>query len=434
MYPLIWEWREARKPIPVSVKIIDDRFYVLLSNTYHIHFFNDIFRKATIYCNEDIPGAKVMGHKCNRIVESMVVECPVDLNPARTKFEKLTILTNANGASSNESLNQNNDTYIYPENMLRKMDECERLDMLQESERNVKTAATVAFRGGIKKGQTAQFSSWKSVRRQALEWAEYHHLIGIDHMWIYVNEAWDNGVDLPYRDYITWIPFDLNVYNYDAFTKFPGDTMYMDLFRVVSQTDALWRARREGVDWLLLTDVDEYVRIGPETNDGSSPAIGSFSRFMRNFTDSHKDNIGVVAGIRLRSMFYGRNTQVDRDEDIDLEIDNVWTQPWDQSFSIRFRNKLILDPKIAMGSRLHRMTVSAVAKFDKKTHNGLVDVSQELIRVNHYTKQPHKGVSRRKAQGKGKVQVGKLVKETYLRDNFRDLLLSAVEKNSSLDW
>ena len=217
MYPLIWEWREARKPIPVSVKIIDDRFYVLL-NTEHIYLFNGIFRKATIYCN-DIPGAKVMGHKRKGIVESMVVECPVDLNPARTKFEKLTILSNANGAS-NESLIQNNDTYIYPENMLRKMDECERLDMLQESERNVKTAATAAFRGGIKKGQTAQFSSWKSVRRQALEWAEYHHLIGIDHMWIYVNEAWDNGVDLPYRDYITWIPFDLNVYNYDVFTNF----------------------------------------------------------------------------------------------------------------------------------------------------------------------------------------------------------------------
>ena len=32
------------------------------------------------------------------------------------------------------------------------------------------------------------------------------------------------------------------------------------------------------------------------------------------------------------------------------------------------------------------------------------------------------------------LTVGKLVKETYLRDNFRDLLLSAVEKNSSLDW
>lgn len=251
----------------------------------------------------------------------------------------------------------------------------------------------------------------------------------MDHFWIYVNEDWDNAIDLPQRDYITWIPFNLNIHNYDDknWTRFDGDEPYFDWFRCISQTDALWRARREDIDWLLLTDVDEYVRIGPEKNNNESP-IGSLSRFMQNYTDSwHNDNLSI--GIRLASTFYGRNTKEDKDEDIQLEIDNVWTMPWEKSWKKNYRQKLILDPKIAMGSRLHYASVQSqkIFKFTNQKQNGLNYIPHDEIRVNHY-KQPHKGVSIRTYSAKHKIsKLDKLAKDTYLRDNFHDLVVAAIK-------
>ncbi len=415
MHPLIWEWREARIPIPIGVKIMDGRFYAILLVYHAKHLEGDLRKANQIFCN-DHGGAMVLGHRTVKIYDAIVIECPSALDPEHETFSKLSITTNPS-PKANQTYNG---TYTYTNDVLRKMDECERLDIASfelrrkqdiaspktnPQSRPVKIGASITIRNRIIPWEN-NTAPGKNLRDQALEWAEYHHLIGVDHMWIYINEAWDDGAGLPQRDYITWIPFDWNIYNYKTFTKFPGDAPYFEVFRCASQTDAVWRARRESMDWLALIDVDEYVRVGPDDScpKGKCNLVGSLSHFLRNFTDLnhsktsvYRDHRGdIMGGIRLENIYYGRNTEIDQDEDIDLMIDNVWTFRHDpKAIDPNFRRKAIVVPNMIVSYHIHDITTSTEPFTCCKNAPGLIAVDAERIRVNHY-KNSEGGVRTRK--------------------------------------
>lgn len=286
------------------------------------------------------------------------------------------------------------------------------------------------------------------MREQAIEYAEYHHLLGVDHIWIYINEAWKNGEDLPHRDYISWIPSDWNLYNYQNFTRFPGDQAYFETFRAGLQSDALSRARREGMDWIVMNDVDEYVRIGPSADrqcpDNECGMVGSLTRFMRNYTDmsdrgiaqQYKEDGGaIMGGIRLESVYYGNNKEVDQPNNIALIIDNVWRKKRPADFEKSFyeqnhRRKMIVDPSKALTIFIHGIT-SSIEPFTccqgdhRKSHTGLIEIEDDVIRVNHY-KQPHTGVQKNEKQSHKPADTEK---DSLLKDRFHDLMIEALEKN-----
>lgn len=307
------------------------------------------------------------------------------------------------------------------------MDECEKIDISyfeqlrkhqngKSEKREIKIGATIIIRSYVQPWKKTEWRGGqaKSMREQAIEYAEYHHLLGVDHIWIYINEAWNGGKDLPHRDYISWVPSDWNVYNYRNFTRFPGDQTYFETFRAALQSDALSRARREGMDWIVMNDVDEYVRIGPSADrqcpDGACGVVGSLTRFMRNYTDMtdggiakrYKEDGSSMAGIRLESVYYGMNKKVDQENEISLIIDNVWRKKRPADFKKSFfeqthRRKMIVDPSKALTVFIHDVT-SSIEPFtccqgnDRKSHTGLIEIEEDdVIRVNHY-KQPHTGV------------------------------------------
>jgi len=89
------------------------------------------------------------------------------------------------------------------------------------------------------------------------------YLIGFDHAWIYVNEPWDDGKDLPQSvDILTFIPYNIKASNFKGNIRAHMSTPFADVFRIVSQNDALWRARRMGLEWMAFPDLDELVVLG----------------------------------------------------------------------------------------------------------------------------------------------------------------------------
>jgi hypothetical protein len=187
------------------------------------------------------------------------------------------------------------------------------------------------------------------------------------------------------------------------------------MFRCAGAIDAIWRARREGMDWILLNDVDEYVRIGPLANqqcpNNECGSVGSLSRFMRNYTDlaAHgiaprykKDGGDFMGGIRLESLFFGRNVElVDQDDDVRLLIDYVWKRK-NISGNQRpeaqkgWRRKMIVDPSIVVSLYIHDITAAMKLPFKEKSKpgtvsQGLIKIPNDAIRINHY-KLPHVGI------------------------------------------
>jgi hypothetical protein len=416
MHPKIHELREERAPIPINVRIIDNKYYVLLLVLHAEHLDKPLRAAREISCNGRTNGTSI-GHRLENPTppqDMVIVECPEAVNPAETTLSNLTIVIPPHEKSEEAQ------TFAFGEDVLGKMVECEKLDIssfeqmnpkttdTNADERDVSIGAAIIIRSYLQpwnKGKEWRGGQAKTMREQAIEYAEYHHLLGVDHVWIYMNEAWDDGRDLPHRDYITWIPFDWNVYNHKKFSKFPNDHSYYNLYRVAGQTDAIWRARREGMDWIILNDVDEYVRIGPLANprcpNGTCGTVGSLSRFMRNYTDlnapgiapQYKEDGGIIkGGLRLESVYYGRNKDVDQDDDIRLIIDNVWrkTRPPDfkkSGYLQNHRRKMIVDPNMVTSNHLHDVT--SMMKICKKFP--LIRINDDVIRVNHY-KKPQTGV------------------------------------------
>ena len=227
------------------------------------------------------------------------------------------------------------------------------------------------------------------MRQMALQWAEYHHLIGADHIWIYVNEDWNDAQDLPQREYISWIPFSHNLYNYKNFTR-PHHDSPIEFFRMATQVDSIWRARRMGLEWLSLTDVDEYievVRSHGKNNATDIPTIDALAHYMKRWTASDP-SWKKWGGIQLNSIPFGRNREVEPNEKKELRMDYVWREDGNPKDFPRARWKAIIDPQKVIAFYIHYVAGSTVPL---PTKTGLYLAQADELRINHY-KKPDSGV------------------------------------------
>ena len=419
MHPLIYKWREERIPFPYSVKIIDGQFYALVLIDHVRHLENRLRDSKEILCN-GIRGGTIYGFRTRYRTSQLVVRCPAVVDPTVSALTTLSFVTTPD--------NNINNTQTYTHDTV-KFDECERMHiayfkLLQGLRgRPAKVGLTATIRSeifqdfdGKDKGKS---DKWKKMRQATIQWATYHHLLGVEHIWIYINEPWYNGMDMPYRDYITWIPYNMNIYNYPNFTKFPGDQIYMECFRGASQTDAIWRARQAGMDWIAMIDIDEYIRVGSPCREGrcntttrDPHAVGALSRFLERVTPTassdanstgssiYKDEYGrIMGGIRLESNRYTRNSLIDTGKNIKNVLDNVWRIEGDANYTKSgtqrdSRHKAIIVPNMVVSYQIHYVTGSSVPAYF--CCNGLTQkYMDDDVTVNHY-KNPWK----RKNKGK----------------------------------
>jgi hypothetical protein len=353
--PLIKQWDLAKIPIPYSVKIVDNSFYVLSSLLEDRgHWRDDPYE---YYCN-NVAAKIISANRKGKPV--LIVQCPQILDPNNTTLSNFSIRAKGNNT---EEASYNLSMY----------DECERKDM--QHHLNLPHAPPPKI------GVTATF---KGSRRKATEWAAYHHILGADHIWLYVNEDWNDGKDLPQRDYITWIPYNFHVVS-SAEKKHYAP---WEFFRVASMNDALWRAKRMDLDWLAVIDIDEYIYIpfdqkqrGNEHGNGTGTSLPrSLSSYLAN-----QNNMGCSA-IEMASVPFGSNLSIDNDGEQELLMDYVYRRKFNTNSTKRHRVKLIVDVKDVTSINIHYVGGDNGTRKCRYFHSKVED-----IRLNHY-KNPDKGV------------------------------------------
>ena len=415
MFPRIIEWYEARLPIPFSVKIIDNQFYVLILTT-HIPEERPRYQHAEMFSCNGIQATEAFkeGTKTNNYYNHfLIIQCPSVIHPSNSTLTTVSITPQNPNTLKEKTKNSTTkrQTISYD---VEKLDECERKDITHFSQRrgaNIKIGATTSIK--------------KSNISHVLQWAEYHHLIGVDHIWIYVNEPFNqSGVAFPKRKYISWIPYNLNIYNY-KFPRLGASIQYSEIFRIAAQTDAIWRARRMGMRWIAMNDIDEYIAVAPSpgtkiinTNATETiKPIGSLSRYLAKL-ETTNPLIRSVGGIEMNSIPFGCNMQknkrnqfvCNKNETKDILIDYV-----SHSLADHSRSKMLVNPKKVTTYNIHYIGGSS----ERLSRNEIRFKSPaDELRINHY-KQAYKGVF-------GWKRTQPLQNDSYLMDNYHDLLVERI--------
>jgi len=458
-------WLDKRcQPMLYSVKIIDDRFHVLFTSVDLISPDQNLWNNGEYTCNGVSDGVEL-----SNFGEGLVVKCPESIHASNDVLRSVTVqvaLTDeaveASGCAHNVLTNgtttgSGNGTVVlkYDTALL---DKCEREDIrYHEGRRNSPprlgshqnentTHSNNTFSSKIRAGIHAVFVG---DRQKAFHWAAYHHLIGFEHVWLYVNDDWDDAKGLIHADYITWIPFKfrINDYHYVRKRKFNP----MDVFRVVGQNDALWRAKRMGLNFFAAMDFDEYIRIdnvAPSSNETFGASLEAFGPGLTpndldslpNYLAAFQNRLGGnYLGIRMNSIFFGRGPQNQTNQEnvipgarnngnnltsLSLDIDYDWRQRGDPGkfHFTRFKNLLNVTCNDYVNIHYQKKNASCSSQF-------LWKANANDLRFNHY-KAPLNGVF---WKGVRKVHpTEKVEKDTSLIDEYRDKLVSKILRQQSL--
>ena len=394
--PLMYEWNLADKPILHSVKIVNNVFYVLLNMFDLSHSVKKIWRNGSFYCN-GAPGGKEVNHfDLEGQNGNFIIECPASVDASKDILKTFSVLPMAmaiptsnttSRTSTPVNANITSELVTYETEIF---DECERKDIEHFSNR--------------KNGKIGITATVKGNRTKALEWAAYHHIIGVDHIWIYINEDWNNATDIVHRDYITWIPYNFNIQDTHEYNKARSFTPH-EVFRIASQNDALWRAKRMGLEWIAPIDFDEYIEITsptPTMHGGLSAHVSpshtnydidaDMNTTFPNFIKSIKNAMGdEYVGMKIKSLPFGGNIQDQKQKgtagkETELTMDNVWHQKGILDSKVSRRYKLILN--VTDTTSIYNLHYLGGTSTEK---SWLYSFLAREIRVNHY-KQPDKGV------------------------------------------
>lgn len=148
------------------------------------------------------------------------------------------------------------------------------------------------FEKAPKQPRLASCQIFRDVHQQSQdklkEFVVHHRLMGVEHFWIYLNQEW-NMTGLPRADDITYVPYD--------FTKWhvPGRRKANQPFQVPMQHHCLFKMKEYGYDWVVTTDLDEYIDV---TNQNSTNLID----FLEKYFDPH-----IINSLIMRSVPFGAN-------------------------------------------------------------------------------------------------------------------------------
>lgn len=182
-----------------------------------------------------------------------------------------------------------------------------------------------------------------------------------------------------------------------------------EMFRATSQIDALWRARRMGLDWMAFPDIDELVVLGANavshsTISNLTVTASPLQTYLTDFSTKHGD---AYAAIMLPSVPFGRN--IKNETKPELLIDYTWRltlNPSNNSFLAR--NKLLVN--------VRRVNAVGIHYYVGDGHKIYTPKTADQLRVNHYKKK-ETGVWNLKHKYVGPPNI---VEDTQFRDEYRD--------------
>jgi hypothetical protein len=370
----------------------------LINGTYHLLFMqrqlngttqNRNTRESVWYCNGDLNlPAKPAS---SRYQEQFVVECP------QTSAAPLTrIFNDGNSPSTGNRVVYDVSPYI-------KCDELARQEYMATIT-TLPLSSNSREEGLAKKtiGICTQLQG-KDARHFASQWIEYHHMIGVDHIWLYINEEY-NLTALPKRDYVTYVPnnFDL----YEHMDHYQGGQRRAHYFQAFVQQECILKARQFNLDWVALTDVDEFIQVGVgNTSAATGPVLKDY---LNSIPIADQQRIG---GLTMNSIPYGTNSNAKHPSTQKFEtmvFDYVWRNKKDPN-QVKFaRWKNIVKPWNINGYSIH---------YIKDGKPG-VKKAANTLRINHYKKADTRVFQQ---------SPNDLVVDSYLHDNYGDRIVEALK-------
>jgi Glycosyltransferase family 92 len=179
----------------------------------------------------------------------------------------------------------------------------------------------------------AAVMAYKMDVHLALEWMEYHRLIGIDHFFVYVLDA-DFEMTWPDLEYITYIPWNLN-------PQVERSMVDLFLFQTAAQTNAILRGRALGLQWVALNDMDEYiVTRGNYTATTTSAAVAAATLPLKTLLAKYYEQSNVAA-IQGETISFGKQNGSNKTR-LPWLLDYTWRN--DRTFGKMKRTKCIVRP------------------------------------------------------------------------------------------
>lgn len=244
--------RERGLPVLTSVRYTKKSTLQLLFVTKDLNKQKyQYFHGASWYCDDRSNKARLWPGDPHR--HSLIMECP---------------------AKTNKTVHTDSVSYD-----LMKYLECERACLsLFPDPRNNTTPHIVACT------QVASAEDLKLVP----QWIEYHKLIGVDQIWVYLNDSWNDTLSLTpdvakyferkdVQQYASLLPFE-----------FFGHGFF---YQQAQQNDCLTLARHQNVTWAVLTDVDEYLQV-------RVPNM-TLQEFVKQYESKH------IGGLSVSNWFFG---------------------------------------------------------------------------------------------------------------------------------
>jgi hypothetical protein len=181
--PFVLEWYKMNLPVLSSVKLLQVKGGMPQSHYYSVVFVDlgNSHQRKKFLCN-----GKYEASFDEKVTQFVVLKCPPELDPSKEPLTGIAFVDEENPETA--------EPIAYYDT--RKALECELLDIkfFSPVEPMIILGAVSIFAGGEK------------GRKEALQWAEYHHIIGVEHIWLYVNEHWDYKDHASFdRSYISWI-------------------------------------------------------------------------------------------------------------------------------------------------------------------------------------------------------------------------------------
>ena len=391
------KWLEAQVPILESVILIDDVYHIIMVFR-HLKKSDAIYtwRNASWFCGsqqskQQQNPVQVIQQNTSNVV---LLQCPFHLN------------IGAVWPSVNSNV-----TGRAPEYDIRHMIHCDNLDrssydkselVIGSLNENIKIGSCLMFRGN-------------EDRKKVAKWIAYHRLIGISHFWVYLNEKW-NLKDLPTLPYVTYIPYNYFWKDHAAHSKHFQPRKHEIVWQQPMLHQCLYRAKSYSFDWIVTTDLDEYIWVTHSTaivgaaNIASShqyPALVSF--LASDFANNNSD----IGSLVMNSIPFGRNPSQEpetRSLDIDYVFRNKNNPPWE------FRGK-------RWKNFYHVATaVELDVHFLRRGGTSVFLDPDSQARINHY-KTPSKGVWHTQ-------NLKNLKRDSSLPDLYREKVLRLVNVSS----
>jgi len=377
-FVLIDKWLEEELPILDYVIEIDGQltvFFILKHFSYRPYDLSK-FRNVMWYCASTNGTNTLAASVYQSKSASIKVNCQVGTNRIWTKT--LVSISGKNDVSESFDI----ESFV-------QCDKLEQIESKNEIPKDTKIGACLEIRGN---------------RHLVAPWIEYHRIIGIQHFWIFVNEAWSLE-GFPKKPYITYIPFNYYHEDHRNHSHWRNDGSFF--WQVPMQMQCIYRMKRLNLDWVVTTDVDEYIYVNLTQKEQSNQtkAVPVLQKFLATVDDY--ENIGAL---QMSSIFFGRNILVEPENTTyPLLIDFVWRK----KKNYLTRQKLIYNPRNAKSVGVHFLW-----------NGGYIKKATSELYMHHY-KNSHSGVFDPKTLKPCTSEIP-ILKDSNLVDKYRDKIIKAL--------